>query len=106
MGEYGLSESVISDISRVFQSFPELEEVILYGSRAMGSFRNGSDIDITLVGKGLNLHSLNLVSLGLDGLMLPYTFDISIFDHIDNEELLDHIGRKGVVLYRAEAVTD
>ncbi|MEA3266616.1 MAG: nucleotidyltransferase domain-containing protein [Candidatus Fermentibacteria bacterium] len=96
-----MSDDVIRGIRNVFRSFPELEQVVLYGSRAMGNFRNGSDIDITLKGTELNLHVMNRISLSLDDLMLPYTFDISIYDHIDNEELVDHIERKGVVFYSA-----
>ena len=94
-----MSDDVIHGIRNVFRGFPELEQVVLYGSRAMGNYRNGSDIDIALKGTELNLHVMNRISLSLDDLMLPYTFDISIFDHIDNEELIDHIARKGVVFY-------
>ncbi len=101
MAEYGLSDDVINGIRNVFRSFPELEQVILYGSRAMGNYRNGSDIDITLKGAELNLQVMNRISLSLDDLMLPYTFDISIYDHIDNEELRSHIKRRGVVFYSA-----
>ncbi|MCD6587055.1 MAG: hypothetical protein B1H09_06130 [Gemmatimonadaceae bacterium 4484_173] len=101
MSQYGLSDDVIAEIVKVFRNFPVVEEVVLYGSRAMGNFRNGSDIDITLKGTGLDLHMLNRISLGLDHLMLPYTFDISIYDHIDNEELRSHIKRRGVVFYSA-----
>ncbi len=104
MKQYGLSEQVISSIVNVFQNYSELKEVVLYGSRAMGNYRNGSDIDITLKGEGLNLHTLNSISIDLDNLMLPYTFDISILDHIDNQELINHIGRRGVLLYRRAAV--
>jgi len=101
VNQYGLSGETIDGIRKVFQNFSELKEVVLYGSRAMGNYRNGSDIDIALKGKELNLHLLNRISLELDDLMLPYTFDISIYDHIDSEELIDHIVRRGVVLYRA-----
>lgn len=100
-----MPDGVIAAIVKVFFNFPVVEEVVLYGSRAMGNFRNGSDIDITLKGVGLNLHVLNGISLVLDDLMLPYTFDISIYDHIDNEELISHIERKGVVFYSLRATT-
>ncbi len=99
MDQYGLSGETIDGIRKVFQNFPELREVVLYGSRAMGNYRNGSDIDITLKGKDLNLQFLNRISLELDDLMLPYTFDISLYHHIDSEELIDHIKRRGVVFY-------
>ncbi|MCK5130995.1 MAG: nucleotidyltransferase domain-containing protein [Candidatus Sabulitectum sp.] len=106
MSQYGLSGDTIDSIRKVFQSFTELEEVVLYGSRAMGNYKKGSDIDIALKGQELDLHFLNRISLGLDDLMLPYTFDISIYRHIDSEELLDHIRRRGIVLYRSVQLPD
>lgn len=106
MNQYGLPSDTLDSIRKVFQSFTELEEAVLYGSRAMGNYKNGSDIDITFKGKELDLHFLNRISLGLDDLMLPYTFDISIYRHIDSEELLDHIRRRGIVLYRSVQLHD
>jgi predicted nucleotidyltransferase len=75
----------------------KVEEAILYGSRAMGNFRPGSDIDLTVKGQGLDLEMLNKISLALDELLLPYTFDISLFHQIKNQDLIDHIKRVGVV---------
>ena len=49
--KYGLKESYIQQIQFVFAEYPAIEKVILYGSRAKGNYRNGSDIDLTLVGK-------------------------------------------------------
>ena len=98
--KFGLSEQVINQVSEVFTRFPEVEEVVLYGSRAKGNFKPGSDIDLTLKGDDLRLHLLNSISLCLDDLLLPYTFDLSIFRHIDNADLLDHIQRAGKVFYK------
>jgi len=92
---YGLNEKTIEAICSVFALFPEVEEAILYGSRAKGNYKNGSDIDITLVGKNLNLSIQNKIELALDELLLPYTFDISIYHHISNKNLIEHIGRVG-----------
>ena len=77
-----------------------MEEVILYGSRAKGTFSNGSDIDLVLKGKGLSQALLNKIRWELDDLLLPYTIDVAIYDRIDNPELIDHISRVGVVFYR------
>ena len=71
----------------------------MYGSRAKGNYRPGSDIDLTLKGRGINLEQLNAISNDLDDLLLPYTFDLSIFHHITNRELLGHIERVGKVFY-------
>jgi predicted nucleotidyltransferase len=72
-----------------------LEKVILYGSRAKGNYKDGSDIDITLLGKQLTLKTVCALEEALDELYLPYTFDISIFTQIDNDDLIKHILRVG-----------
>lgn len=76
-----------------------MQTAILYGSRAKGNYKNGSDIDLTLKGRGLNLSVINKISLELDDLLLPYLFDISIFQQISNEDMIDHINRVGIVFY-------
>jgi predicted nucleotidyltransferase len=99
---FGLKESVVIQIKEVFSHYPQVSEVVIYGSRAMGNFRNGSDIDLTLKGDDLNLTILGKIDLELDDLLLPYTFDLSIHNHIDNPDLLDHINRIGEVFYSRE----
>ena len=97
---FGLEREVIDAMGRVFAAYPEVEQVILYGSRAKGNFKSGSDIDLCLVGTDLTLPSLLRIDTDLDDLLLPYKIDLSIRDHIDNAELLAHIHRAGVSFYR------
>jgi len=97
--EFGLKEKTIEQISGVFAKYPQIDKVILYGSRAKGCFKNGSDIDITLKGNGLNLSIINKINLDIDDLLLPYTFDISVFEQISNSDLIKHIESVGVVFY-------
>jgi predicted nucleotidyltransferase len=101
-GLYGLSAAVIGKIKSVFSCFPMIDNVVLYGSRAKGNYRPGSDIDLTIKGAGIDLKILNRVSNTLDDLLLPYCFDLSVFNQIENADLLDHIDRVGVVFYRSE----
>ncbi|MCI5218040.1 MAG: nucleotidyltransferase domain-containing protein [Candidatus Electrothrix sp. LOE2] len=101
--EYGLTPENIKEINRVFRKFAEIEEAVLYGSRAKGNYKPGSDIDIALKGKKINLRLLNKMDIDLDELLLPYTFDMSIYDHISNQDLRDHIQRVGKVLYKKNA---
>ena len=97
---YGLQKETIDELQRIFSSFKEINEVVLYGSRAKGSYTNSSDIDITLKGSNLNLTLLNKLSLQIDDLLLPYTFDISIYNHLNNKKLIEHIDRIGKVIYK------
>jgi predicted nucleotidyltransferase len=84
----------------ILGSFPEIEEATLYGSRAMGTQTPYSDIDITLMGKELNLSVLSKIDIALDDLLLPYRFDLSLFQYISSAELLGHIIRNGQILYK------
>lgn len=96
---FGLKDETIQKIISVFEKFPQIEKAILYGSRAKGNFKKGSDIDLTLVGKNLNLSVINKIELEIDDLLLPYSFDISIYHQITNQELIDHINRIGKTFY-------
>jgi predicted nucleotidyltransferase len=97
--KYGLEEKTIEQIQTVFSNHQNVEKVVLYGSRAKGSYKTGSDIDLTLYGKKLTLKTLHNVENDLDDLLLPYKVDLSIFDQISNPELIEHILRVGIVLY-------
>ena len=97
--EYGLNDITLNRIAQVFTSVREIDQAIIYGSRAKGNNKAGSDIDITLKGKKLTVKELNRLSLELDDLLLPYTFDLTIYDHIRNPDLLDHINRVGRIFY-------
>ena len=99
----GLNEKTVHKINTVFSDYPEIEQVILYGSRAKGTYRDGSDIDLTVVGEGVT-HSQQLrMENRLDDLLLPYKIDLSLMHEIQNNELLDHIRRVGVVFYEKAA---
>ena len=98
----GLRETDIEKIASVFSSIPEIDEAIIYGSRAKGNFRPNSDIDITLKGKGLNRNVLGQVNFAIDDLLLPYFFDISIYHELKNPALLDHIDRVGIIMYKSK----
>lgn len=97
--KYGLPETTIDDIRAVFARFPEIEKAILYGSRAKGNFKTGSDIDLTLLGEALTSDLCSAIASALDDLMLPYTIDLSVFERLNHAELQEHIERVGVLFY-------
>ncbi len=97
--QYGLTQEIIEKISNVYARFPEVEKVVLYGSRAKGNYKNGSDIDFTLYGTALTPDLRANIAMALDDLMLPYTIDLSFFDELENAELREHIKRVGKVFY-------
>jgi len=99
---FGLTEETIDKINGVFAKYPQIEEAVLYGSRAKGNFKNGSDIDLVLKGKEIALDLIGKINSEIDDFLLPYSFDISIFDQISSPDLLDHIKRKGIVFYSSK----
>jgi len=99
---FGLSPDTTSSIKAAFSQFAQIEKVILYGSRAQGNHKDGSDIDITLLGKNLSLKIVYALESVLEELYLPYTFDISIFTRIDNDDLVRHILDVGKTFYLIE----
>ncbi len=102
--KYGLPQSAIQDIGVVLSHYPQVEKAILYGSRAKGNYKNGSDIDLTLHGsKDLTLSVLFKIMDELDDLLLPYTIDLSIFDQISDPDVVEHIQRVGVTFYEKSA---
>jgi len=101
---FGLDQNTITKIQNVFAQFPEIETAILYGSRAKGNFKEGSDIDITLVGIGANDATLRKCSQMLDDLNTPYFFDVSILQTLKSLSLIEHINHVGQVLYEKQKV--
>ena len=97
--QFGIEENILVQIIATLRSFNEIEDAIIYGSRAKGNFKTGSDIDLTLKGKALNLNILTKIELALEELYLPYSFDISIYHHISNSDLIAHIQRIGKSIF-------
>ena len=97
--KYGLSLAVIQRICAVFTNYGEVERAIIYGSRAMGNYRPGSDIDLTLCGERLTQKLLWDISAKMEELPIPYTVDLSVFADLKNTKLKDHIERVGEVFY-------
>lgn len=97
--QFGLPADTRKKINSVFATHENIENVIIYGSRAMGKFRDGSDIDLTIKGRNLDHNILSCVIRETEALNLPYLFDISIYDLVDNYDLCAHIDRVGKVFY-------
>ncbi|PKL37258.1 MAG: hypothetical protein CVV44_16625 [Spirochaetae bacterium HGW-Spirochaetae-1] len=105
MKKYGLKQEHIDAICRCFIPYPAIEQVILYGSRAKGNFKNGSDIDLAIIGADMTFTDLLNLETMLDDLLLPYKIDVSLKKNIDNADLLDHIERVGKLFYQRDAVS-
>ena len=100
MENFGLQLNDIEKIKAVFEQYDSINEVILYGSRAKGNYKKGSDIDLTIDDNYLSFNHLIELETKLDDLLLPYKIDLSQKKHIANIDLLEHIDRIGKVFYK------
>jgi len=97
---HGLPLRTVERIKSGLSRFPEIEQATLYGSRALGRHRPGSDIDLSLSGSALSGTVLARIDTALDELLLPWRFDLSIREQLRSPDLIDHIERVGVPLYQ------
>jgi predicted nucleotidyltransferase len=98
---HGIPQAALGRIRATLARFPEVRQATLYGSRALGRHRPGSDIDLSLEGPDLDGCSLARIDAALDDLLLPWRFDLCLRGRLRQPELLEHIERVGQVLYRA-----
>ena len=96
---HGLTDETVAQIHEVLAHYPEVDKALLYGSRAKGNFKPGSDVDLTLLGTGVTQKLLGQIQGELEDGLLPYTFDLSILAQISQADLLEHVRRVGVVFY-------
>ena len=96
---FGLKETTVQKIGTVLARCPQVEKAILYGSRAKGNYKRGSDIDLTLVGGDLTLNVLYKIMRELDDLLLPYIIDLSTLKDISDPDVIEHIRRVGTTFY-------
>ena len=96
---YGLIDTQIAEIKNIFVQHPDVVQVIIYGSPVKGNYKPGSDIDLAFTGTVINSTVLNKINISLDDLLLPYKYDLTIFDKIFNDDLIAHIKRAGIIIY-------
>lgn len=97
--KFGLPDKAIEAIQKVFEANSKVDAVILFGSRAKGNFKEGSDIDLTMKGQGLDFEYLLNLNRQLDGLHLPYKIDLLDYNTIKEKALTEHIDRAGIEFY-------
>lgn len=95
MNEFGLPEKTFSLIKNFLSQFEEIKEIKIFGSRAKGNFKNGSDIDIALFGEKITDKLIRHISFELDELPTPYKFDVIDYKTIDNKNLKLEIDKYG-----------
>lgn len=96
---FGLYPRSYQIIQSIFRNHENVEKVIIYGSRAKGNYREGSDIDLTLLGD-IEYKELIQLKYELEESSIPYLVDISIYENLNSESLKEHIDRVGKIFYQ------
>ena len=101
MNKFGLPERTVNELLEYFKSKPGVEKVVVYGSRAKGNFRNGSDIDFAIWTDDKSAYELR-IEAELDDLETPYMFDVTDYKNLTHEGMKNSIDRDGVLFYQKE----
>lgn len=99
---YGLSDQSYKELLEILASVPEIEEAMIYGSRARGDYWRASDIDLSLKGMQLTPHILSVLNDRLYESHIPYFFDTHIYQQIKNPKFKANVDRDGIVIYKAK----
>ena len=97
---YGIPEKSYRLILDSLKNFEQIEKAAIYGSRAMGNFKRGSDIDLVVYGNCLNQNSLLKLKTKLEQeLPIPFFFDITHYESLTENDLKEHIDNHSKMIY-------
>ena len=105
MKQHGLSDRTVERIREVLARFPAVQNAVLFGSRAKGTAKRGSDIDLAIYGEGLDWRVLGRIEDQLDDLLLPYTISLVHHNARTDSEVAAHIARVGIPFYQSGKAT-
>lgn len=93
---FGLENRDLVEINLILSKYPEIENVLIYGSRAKGNYKIGSDVDIAIKGRQINNTVVNEIEMNLnEETFIPYFFDVVHYESLTNDELIKHIDKFG-----------
>lgn len=99
--KFGLSDTVVKELQDIFRHHSNIEKVLIFGSRSKGNFRAGSDIDLAVIGKGIDYSQLLTIRCEIDDLDMLYSVDLLDYQKKIGTPLGDHIDRVGQIFYEA-----
>lgn len=99
---FGLSNKALDLITEAIKRHPEIEEALIYGSRAMGNNKHSSDIDIAIKGKHVTFDTVSKLHTYLEQeVQLPHYFDVTDYNNLKEDKLKEHIDNEGKIFYRS-----
>ncbi|MEW6006731.1 MAG: nucleotidyltransferase domain-containing protein [bacterium] len=102
-----LKERDLENIIKALKRFSQIEQAVIFGSRAKGSHKKGSDVDLAIKGKNISEKTVKHLSFTLnEEIPLPYFFDVVHYESINNPDLIEHINRVGKIIYKCPPCTN
>lgn len=95
----GIDAATLMKLTRILATYPAVEQVKLYGSRAKGTAHERSDIDLAAYGDKLDRFTIARILLDLDDSDIPYQVDLQNYHELKNKQLIEHIDRVGMIIY-------
>ena len=99
---YGLTDKSYHELLQILASIPEIEEALIFGSRARGDYWRASDVDLSIKGKDFDRHTLARLNDKLYNSHIPQFFDTHIYADIKNPQFKASVDGDGKVLYRRD----
>lgn len=101
LNEWGLTDEDMNTLRGIFSTYKTIEVVKLFGSRAKGNFKKGSDVDLAIIGTNLTPPVLANLSFKLnEETIMPYHFDVVDRNNLRSQQLAEHIDRAGKIIFQ------
>lgn len=95
----GLKSSHLRELRRIFNHYPEVKEVLIFGSRATGRYHDRSDIDLAIRNSIIDRKILGRIRSDFDESDIPYTVDLLVLEQVQDQGLKNEIMKEGKIIY-------
>lgn len=98
--DFGLSDAIHQDLQQVFSQFPQIEQVLIFGSRAKGNYREGSDVDLAVFASAMTDSEFTTLWARVDNLPILFKIDLIHWNTLEKETLKQKILAEGRIFYK------
>ncbi len=97
---FGLTDRDMKTFQGILKKYPDVQIVFVFGSRAKGNYKQGSDIDLAVMNEEVKDMVIRKIKSDFEDSSLPYNVDLMNYHSLKHPELKSHIDRVGVLFYR------
>ncbi|MEA1921250.1 MAG: nucleotidyltransferase domain-containing protein [Pseudomonadota bacterium] len=103
---FGLTERDMLTIHGIMRESPAIKIVLIFGSRAKGNFKPGSDVDLAIMDAEIKDAELAKLINHFSESSLPYFVDLVCYSSLTDTALKKHIDRVGVLFYTQKDILE